>query len=256
VTARAAADRALVAAVRRRLAAAADPGRAPAMQAYMKSAMPFLGVALPRVREVVTAAAGEHPPASVERLAATAAALWRGATHREHRYAAAALTGLRMADGSPALLPLYEEMVVTGAWWDHVDAVAPRLGRLLAAYPDTVRPLLLGWSTAPDRWLRRASIIAQLGARERTDTDLLARVVDANAADRDVFVRKAIGWALRDLGRTDPDWVRRFVAARADALSPLSRREALKHLAQTSRRPNARAARPPTTSSQTATQPR
>jgi 3-methyladenine DNA glycosylase AlkD len=166
----------------------------------------------------------------VEALGATAAALWRGATHREHRYAATELTGLPIAAGEPALLPLHEEMVVTGAWWDHVDAVAPRLGRLLLAHPARVRPVLLDWSRAEDRWKRRASIIAQLGARSRTDVDLLTAVVDANAGDPDVFVRKAIGWALRDLGRTDPDWVRAFVAARGTTLSPLSRREATRRL--------------------------
>ncbi len=200
------------------------------MQTYMKSDQPYLGVAVPAVRAIVEAAARDYPPASGDQLAATAEALWRGATHREHRYAATALTGLRLADGSMTLLPLYEEMIVTGAWWDHVDAVAPRLGQLLITHPAKMRPLLLAWSTAPDRWLRRASIIAQLGAKTRTDTDLLTTVIDANTADQDFFVRKAIGWALRDYARTEPQWVRQFVAARGDALSTLSRLEATKHL--------------------------
>lgn len=224
------ADEELVDAVLRALLAAADPDRAPGMQAYMKSAMPYLGVRVPVVRALTTAAARDRPPSSVAQLVATATVLWRGATHREHRYAAAALTRLRMADGALELLPLHEEMIVTGAWWDHVDEVAPRLGRLLLAHPDEVRPLLLTWSVAPDRWLRRAAILAQLGARARTDVDLLTRVTDANAADREFFVRKAIGWALRDYARSDPAWVADFVAARADVLSSLSRREATKHL--------------------------
>lgn len=220
----------LVAAVKAGLAAVADPVRAPKMQAYMKSDMPYLGVAVPAVRAVTKAAAREHPPASVLHLGATAAALWRGATYREHRYAATELTSLRMADGALALLPLYEEMIVTGAWWDHVDGVAPRLGQLLVTHPASARPLVLAWSAAPDRWLRRASIIAQLGARARTDVDLLSIVIDANATHPDFFVRKAIGWSLRDYARTDPEWVRGFVAARAQVLSSLSRREATKHL--------------------------
>jgi len=201
------------------------------MRSYMKSGLPFLGVPMPVVRAVARAAAGEHPPVSVLGLGATAAVLWRAATHREHRYAAVALLLLPMADGALALLPLYEEMIVTGAWWDHVDAVAPRVGRLLPEHAAAVRGRLLAWSNAPDRWLRRASIIAQLGAKERTDVALLTRVIDGNAADPDVFVRKAIGWSLRDYARSDPEWVRGFVAARASALSPLSRREATKHLA-------------------------
>jgi len=220
----------LVAAVKDGLQAVADPGRAPKMQAYMKSDMPYLGVAVPAVRAVTKAAARAHPPTSVLHLGATAAALWRGATHREHRYAATHLTSLPMADDALALVPLYEEMIVTGAWWDHVDEVAPRLGQLLVTRPASLRPLILAWSRAPDRWLRRASIIAQLGAKSRTDVDLLSAVIDANVADPDFFVRKAIGWSLRDYARTDPEWVRGFVAARAHVLSNLSRREATKHL--------------------------
>lgn len=139
------------------------------------------------------------------------------------------MTGLTLADGSLALVPLYEQMIVTGAWWDHVDQVAPRVGQLLNSHPEPVRPLLLRWARAPDRWLRRASIIAQLGAKDRTDAELLSAVIDANVADPEFFVRKAIGRALRDYARTDPEWVREFVTARAGVLSSLSRREATKH---------------------------
>jgi len=225
------ADLALIAAINDGLGAAADPGRAPKMQAYMKSTMPYLGVSVPTVRAVTNAAARVHPPASALHLAASATALWRGATHREQRYAATELTGLRVATTSLALLALYEEMITTGAWWDHVDATAPRAGQLLAAHPGELRPVLVAWSRSPDRWLRRASIIAQLGAGVRTDLALLTEVIDANATDRDFFVAKAIGWSLRDYARSDPEWVRGFVADGATVLSSLSRREATKHLA-------------------------
>lgn len=212
------------------LTAAADPDRAPQMQAYMKSTMPYLGVSLPRVRAVVKDATRHHPPADLDALIDSATTLWREATHREQRYAAVALTGLRQADGKRALLPLYTEMITVGAWWDHVDAVQPRLRSLLLVHPAELRPVLLGWSRADDRWLRRSSIIVQLGAKAETDLDLLATVIDANSSHADFFVRKAIGWALRDYARTDPAWVRRFVADRVEQLSPLSRREAVKHL--------------------------
>lgn len=149
----------------------------------MKSEMPYLGVAIPKVRAVTKAAARKHPPTPVAHLGATAATLWRGATHREHRYAAT-----------------------------------------------EVRALLLAWSSAPNRWLRRAAIIAQLGLKGLTDVDLLSQVIDANASHRDFFVRKAIGWALRDYARTDPEWVRAFVEDRAGALASLSCREATRHL--------------------------
>jgi len=87
------------------------------------------------------------------------------------------------------------------------------------------------WATDPDRWLRRTVVICQLGAKERTDLDILEKAIDANLDDPDFFLRKAIGWALRQHARSDPDWVRAFVASRGDHMSALSRREALKHLA-------------------------
>lgn len=220
----------LIAAINQGLSAIADSTRAGPMQAYMKSELPFLGVPVPAVRAVTRVAARAFPPASVAVLGATAGVLWREATHREQRYAATELTGLPMASGSLALLPLYEQMIVNGAWWDHVDAVSRRLGQLLILHPEQVKPVLLGWSTSPDRWLRRVSIIAQLGTKTRTDLDLLTKAIDASATDRDFFVAKAIGWALRDFARTDPEWVREFVAARADVLPSLARREATKHL--------------------------
>ena len=91
-------------------------------------------------------------------------------------------------------------------------------------------PVVRGWTVADDRWLRRTSVIAQLGARSGTDVGLLADVIEANQDDPDFFLRKAIGWALRQHARTDPDWVRAEVTRLGDRLSGLSRREALKHL--------------------------
>jgi 3-methyladenine DNA glycosylase AlkD len=84
------------------------------------------------------------------------------------------------------------------------------------------------WITDPDRWLRRTAVICQLQAAAATDTALLTEAIEANLDDPDFFLRKGIGWALRQYARTDPDWVRRLVAEHP-GLSPLSRREALRH---------------------------
>ncbi|WP_369131997.1 DNA alkylation repair protein [Modestobacter sp. I12A-02662] len=218
----------LVPAVRATLRAAADPERGRGMQAYLKSTQPCLGVRVPEVRRLTRTAAAGHPPASVGDVERAAAELWRSATHREERYAAIALTGLPVAEGALELLPLHTEMVTTGAWWDLVDGVSPRVRELLLAHPEAMAPVLRGWARSPDRWLRRSAVIAQVGAKDRTDTDLLAEVIEVNAADPEFFVRKAIGWALRDLAKSDPAWVLRFLAEHE--LSPLSRREAAKHL--------------------------
>ncbi len=120
------------------------------------------------------------------------------------------------------------ELIVTGAWWDYVDELAHRAGDLLAGSPAEVRPVLLTWAGSHDTWLRRAAIIGQLGRREQTDLELLTAAIEAALGESEFFLRKAIGWALRDYARTDPDWVRSFADTRE--LSPLSRREALKHL--------------------------
>jgi 3-methyladenine DNA glycosylase AlkD len=226
-------DQELVEQVRKGLAEAADPQRAPAMQAYMKSRMPFHGVPAPVARRVFRAAIEAHPLPDRQSWLATVSALWEGATHREERYAALALAGHRRyrQHQDADLLPFYAGLVRTGAWWDLVDDIASHLvGPILLTHHDAAAPTVRAWAEDEDMWLRRTAIICQLGARDRTDVDLLTGAIDANVESREFFLRKAIGWALRAYARTDPEWVRAFVAARADRLSALSRREALKHL--------------------------
>jgi 3-methyladenine DNA glycosylase AlkD len=122
-------------------------------------------------------------------------------------------------------------MVVTGAWWDVVDAVAAHLlGELLRKETRTMRREILAWARCGDLWKRRSAILCQLGSRERTDVALLHACIGPSLDSREFFLRKAIGWALRQHARTDPVGVRRYVAENADRLSGLSRREATKHL--------------------------
>jgi 3-methyladenine DNA glycosylase AlkD len=173
-----------------------------------------------------------HPLPDVTALRTAALTLWREATHREERYLAIDLTGYRAYREwqTPALLPLYEEMIVTGAWWDYVDEIANRrVGPLLRDFPDELTPVMRAWATDDDLWKRRTSIICQLSFAEATDTALLTSAIEANLGDRDFFIRKGIGWALRQFARTEPGWVRAFVDGHP-GLSPLSVREALKHL--------------------------
>lgn len=216
----------LVQSIRAALRDEADPTRAPAQQAYMRSALPFLGVRVPLARAVTRGLARELTDPAMLRDAALV--LWREAAYREERYAAGALMALRPVRARLDMLDVHEEMIRTGAWWDHVDEVSHRLTETLDAHPAEMTPLLRTWSRDEDFWVRRASIISQLGRRDATDRDLLAAVIEPNLADTEFFIRKAIGWALREVGKTDPTWVRAFVDAHD--LSPLSRREALKLL--------------------------
>jgi 3-methyladenine DNA glycosylase AlkD len=228
------ADRALVEAVRRELRAAADPAKAPGMQAYMKSAMPYHGVQTPALRRICRRLFAEHPLGSAAAWRATVLLLWREAGHREERYAAVELAGnrrYRAERTSMDALPLFEELIVTGAWWDMVDGVATHLvAGLLAEHPEPMTATLLAWSRTPDRWLRRSAIICQVRAKAATDLELLYSCIEPNLGDRDFFIRKAIGWALRAYAWTDPDEVARYVHANQARLSGLSRREALKNL--------------------------
>ena len=224
------ANRELISEIRSALRDAADPARGAGAQAYLKSEMPSLGVRVPEVRRIVKDAAKQLPPGSIPELQSTVLELWRGASWREERYAAIDLTGLRLAAGEMSMLPLYEEIIRSGAWWDLVDGVSHRLCELLQSHREDMSIVLRRWSTDADFWIRRAAITAQLGAKSATDPALLAAVIEPNLADREFFIRKAIGWALRDYAATDPDWVRAFAARHGEALSPLSRREALRKL--------------------------
>jgi 3-methyladenine DNA glycosylase AlkD len=220
----------LVGAVRAGLARLADPVKAEDMRRYMKSAIPFRGVAKPERVKLARSVFAAHPLPDAEAWVASALELWRGAEYREERYLALDLTGAYPRWWGVGLLPVYDEFVVTGAWWDFVDEIASRrIGPLLRSDPAVVGPLMLSWSRDEDRWRRRTSVICQLGAKAETDTDLLTSCVEANLADPDFFLRKGIGWALREYAKTDPGWVRAFVDAHP-GLSSLSRREAVKHI--------------------------
>ncbi len=225
-------DDRLVKAIRTGLAELADPVKAPAMQAYMKSAMPFRGVAKPQRGVLIKRVLADHILPDRVTYSATVLELWRTAEFREERYAAIDLSGYRAYRGwqDAELVPMYEEMIVSGAWWDHVDELAiRRIGPILRADRAQLTPVLLRWAADPDLWRRRTAIICQVGAKEETDTDLLTRAIEPAIAEPEFFLRKGIGWALREYAKTAPDWVRSFVDDHP-GLSGLSRREALKHI--------------------------
>lgn len=218
-------------AVREALREAAEPDKAAAMQAYMKSEMPFLGVQAGPRRAALKRVFADHRIASAPEWRREVLELWREADYREERYAAIELTGHRHYRDFQTLytVPMYEEMIVTGAWWDLVDELAThRMGGLLTAFPDSMRPLVLEWAHDADLWKRRTAILCQNRFRDRTDTALLYACIEPSLSDNDFFARKAIGWALREYAKVNPREVIRYV--RAKGISGLSRREALKNL--------------------------
>lgn len=214
------------------LKAAANPDRAPGMQAYMKSEMPYRGISAPDMRAIAKRVMAEHPLASCDEWRAAVLDLWRGARFREERYAAIELLANRRHKDckTPDVMPLYEEMIVTGAWWDYVDEMSHHVGDLLRWHPGQIEPMMRAWSTDKDLWKRRVSIICQISFKKDTNLVLLYANIEPNLQERNFFIRKAIGWALRAYAWTDPDEVSRYVAANEARLSGLSRREALKNI--------------------------
>lgn len=234
----------LLSQVRAALQRAADPAKAPQMQAYMKSRMPFHGVPAPLLRKVCGGAFADLPLESAAGWQTLVLELWRGARFREERYAALLLCGHRRAEPyqTCAAMRMYEEMIVTGAWWDYVDDIAShRVGLILRREPARMRRKMLAWSRCAHLWKRRTAILCQLGLKADTDVELLYACIEPSLASTDFFLQKAIGWALRQYAWTEPAEVLRYVRANQARLSALSRREALKNVGGS---PRAAPARP------------
>lgn len=203
-------------------------------QAYMKSPLPYYGVSLPAVKALLRPYLRGYRPASRSAWEATIRTLWDETTHREEWYAAIAIgRHSRAAEWrDPASLELWRHLIVTGAWWDVVDEIAGHLvGEVLQNHRPAAEGVIRAWARADDLWLRRTAVLSQHRHKTETDPLLLAEVILINADDASFWLRKAIGWALRDYSAIDPDWVRLFVEEHADQLSPLSKREALRRIA-------------------------
>lgn len=223
----------LLAVLRRELAAAGSKERAAGAQAYMKSAMPFHGVGAVPLRAICRKAFAAHPVAGAAAWRKDVLAIWRGARFREERYAAIELTGDRRARAfqTMASLPMYEEMIVTGAWWDFVDTLASkRLGEILRSEPSPMRKAMRAWSRGEDMWKRRSAILCQITFKKDTDLGLLFELIEPSLPSKEFFLRKAIGWALRSYAWTDEKPIVRYVEKNRERLSPLSIREALKNV--------------------------
>jgi len=208
----------------------ADPARADPMAAYMKSEMPFYGVMAKDRKIIVKQLVHEYRIEGHAEYAMNVRSLWGGAC-REHRYVAVGYARSFPQFVTVSNLSLYQSMIVEGAWWDFVDEIASHLvGSVLMKQPDAATPRIKKWICHDDLWLRRTSIICQLRHKASTNVELLEKACTQNLSDGDFFIRKAIGWALREYARTDPLWVVAYVGEHRDDMSGLTAREATKHL--------------------------
>lgn len=216
------------------LRALADAQQAVPMKAYMLGQFEFLGIRAGPRREALKQALQGLPQfaGTADELLALAHALWL-LPEREFRYAATDLLAMHHKRLKVNALLSILQLVQTDPWWDTVDGLAAVVGDILlrakTSQPDVQRHMDAGL-VHPDLWVRRVAMLHQLGWREQTDQHRLFRYALTLAPETDFFIRKAIGWALRDHARTQPEAVRAFLARHAGELSGLTRREAGKHL--------------------------
>lgn len=219
--------------LRKALQQAGDPVRAPAMQAYMKSAMPYHGVPTSLLRQVCKATFAGVQFTTASHWQTQVLDLWRDARFREERYAALYLAGDKRGRPfqTPSAMKMYDELIVTGAWWDYVDDIAShRIGPILRDYPAPMRRKMLSWSKSNNLWKRRTAIICQLGFKTDTDLELLYACIEPSLGSQEFFLQKAIGWALRQYAWTDGAEIKKYVRLNRTRLSALSCREALKNI--------------------------
>lgn len=211
-------------AVRTELQQLSDSDLARPMAACMKGQFAFLGIKTPARR------AATRPLISAQStdLVACAQALWE-LPFREYQYVACDLLQ-RRADMLPrSSLPSILKLVTRKSWWDTVDPLSKVAGAIVMNFPD-LAARVDGLATHSNMWLRRVAILQQLGYGKRTNADRLFSICLANATDPEFFIRKSIGWALREYARHDPAAVRRFLKQHHETFSALTLREAGKHL--------------------------
>ena len=198
------------------------------MRAYMRDKFPFLGIPSTQRRALQRQVLAGLPAPDPEDLRAVAEICW-GWPEREFQYCACDLLIRRVRLLPAEFCDVVRQLLVTKSWWDTVDPLATRVvGGLVARHP-TLVAVMDEWSQSENVWLVRAALLHQLHYRDDTDVDRLFRYCAAQASHPDFFVRKAIGWALRQYAKTDPEAVRRFVSDHRDRLSALSVKEALRH---------------------------
>ena len=212
------------------LGALADADKASGMAAYLKTDMPFYGVQKGPRTPVFREMKRRYPINDAGEYEAAVLTLW-GQPHREEKYFAVGIaTGYREFITFDQV-PLYRRLIIEGAWWDLVDDVAARcVGPVLLNEREAMAPVIETWNEDPDMWIRRTSLLAHLKHKADTDYEQLFRHCLALAPEKEFFIRKAIGWSLREYAKTAPDRVRAYALEHREELSGLSFREATKHL--------------------------
>jgi 3-methyladenine DNA glycosylase AlkD len=206
----------------------ADPEIAAGQQAYMKDKFQFFGIKTPQRRALVRGFLKEHGRPPGEQLAAVVRSAF-AQPQREFHYTGMELFTHAAKKLGPEYLPLAEELILTHSWWDMVDHIAVHgVGAILRRHPQLIHEVNERYMASGELWLQRTALIFQLQYKEHTDQKLLFSNIERLADHKDFFIRKGIGWALRQYARIDPKAVKEFIGRQS--LSPLSVHEAGKHL--------------------------
>ena len=204
----------------------ANPDDAVAMKAYMKNKFEFLGVKTPARRKLAKTFFKQQTDSVIDWNFINEA--WNN-PYREFQYAALDYLEIRKKLLTPSDLPRLKKLAQTKSWWDTIDFLDRLVGSIIARFPET-KEIILSWSCDQDFWLRRLAIDHQLLRKEDTDTELLEKILVNNLGQTEFFINKAIGWALRDYSKTNPDWVRDFIERHQAEMAALSIREGSKYL--------------------------
>lgn len=199
------------------------------MAAYMKDKFPFLGLPRTDLQTLVKPGLKEVKLLVTPKfLHESVTLLWK-LPEREYQYVAVSLLYDYTAQTSTKTLAVIEKCVTQKSWWDTVDSLASLVGKLMWQYPEWLESIE-AYSTHKNFWLRRIALLYQLNYRDKTNQKRLFHYCLINAGEEEFFIRKAIGWALREYAKTNPEAVRAFLAKHESSFSALSVREASKHL--------------------------
>lgn len=203
-----------------------DPVKASGAKAYMRNISEYYGLTSP-VRKLLLKeflSAKGYPP--IESLQEMVYFAWEQ-PQREWQYTAMDITAALVRKGDKTHIELAEWMITHKSWWDSIDFIAPNIaGMLFKKFPDTRMLYIEKWMKSEHLWLQRSCLLHQLKYHKTTDKALLFSLCEQLAGHPDFFIRKAIGWSLRQYSKTSPDEVIAFT--NSHQLSYLSRKEALK----------------------------
>ncbi len=209
----------------------ADPAKAGPMKKYMRDQFEYLGIKSPQGAALLRGHIKEHGLPPIDKLDIILHELW-SLPQREFQYAAMGLMEKFEKKVDEDFITTIEYLITTKPWWDTVDLLAGHaVGSLFKRFPKVKGKHLKKWRKSDNIWLRRTTLLFQLGYKTETDFDLLCELVKENLGSDEFFINKAIGWALRQYAHTNPVPVKKFVKTTKE-LHPLSRREALKNIGE------------------------